>query len=103
MLSARVKVFNTFEYKLKIITRAAEISETGNRAAATEFEIDEDPLLEKGCHHHTTKTPYQPRKITSTRKNIERLGCEPEREQPCSYHRDDPFEGKRIGEANECY
>ena len=41
MLSARVKVFNTFEYKLKIITRAAEISETGNRAAATEFEIDE--------------------------------------------------------------
>ena len=53
----------TFEYKLKVIVRAAEI---GNRAAAREFEIDEsmirywkkkrDVMTKLPKHHHTCRT-----------------------------------------------
>lgn len=72
----------TFEYKLKVIVRAAEI---GNRAAAREFELDESMIRYwKKKKDVMTKLlahlPYRPCKISSTGKNIERLGCEPERE-----------------------
>lgn len=68
----------TFEYKLKVIARAAEI---GNRAAAREFELDKSMIRYwKKKKDVMTKLPYQPCEISSTGKNIERLGCEPERE-----------------------
>ena len=68
----------TFEYKLRVTAQAVEI---GNRAAAREFEIDESMIRYwKKKKDAMTKLPKRQRKISSTGKYMERLGCEPERE-----------------------
>ncbi|XP_015780763.1 PREDICTED: uncharacterized protein LOC107358684 [Acropora digitifera] len=58
----------TFEYKLKVITRAAEI---GNRAAAREFEIDESMIhYWKKKRDVMTKLPQRQRTCRTCRTGL---------------------------------